>query len=74
MSKELDNMKFEDAMARCDEILRQLETGNLQLEESIERFKEGMRLIEFCKAKLTGYEADIANVVITESGARDDNQ
>lgn len=74
MKNEFENMKFEEAMAKCDEILKQMETGNLELEESIEKYKEGIRLIEYCKEKLISYEADIANVLVTESGVRDDNQ
>ena len=60
-------------MARLDEILKQLETGKLELEDSINRYKEGMDLIKYCKSKLTSYEADIAKVVITESGVKNED-
>lgn len=70
----MENIKFEDAMARLDEILKQLETGKLELEDSINRYKEGMELIKYCKSKLTSYEADIAKVVITESGVKNEDE
>ncbi|MBQ5762260.1 MAG: exodeoxyribonuclease VII small subunit [Clostridia bacterium] len=69
----MENIKFEEAMARLDEILKQLETGKLELEDSINRYKEGMDLIKYCKSKLTSYEADIAKVVITESGVKNED-
>ena len=69
----MENIKFEEAMARLDEILKQLETGKLELEDSINRYKEGMDLIKYCKSKLTCYEADIAKVVITESGVKNED-
>lgn len=70
----MENIKFEDAMARLDEILKQLETGKLELEDSINRYKEGMELIKYCKSKLTSYEADIAKVVVTESGVKNEDE
>ena len=70
----MENIKFEDAMARLDEILKQLETGKLELEDSINRYKEGMELIKYCKSKLTSYEADIAKVVVTESGVKNEEE
>ena len=70
----MENIKFEDAMTRLDEILKQLETGKLELEDSINRYKEGMELIKYCKSKLTSYEADIAKVVITESGVKNEDE
>ena len=63
----MENIKFEEAMARLDEILK------LELEDSINRYKEGMDLIKYCKSKLTSYEADIAKVVITESGVKNED-
>lgn len=70
----MENIKFEEAMARLDDILRQMEAGKLELEESIERYKEGMEIIKYCKSKLTSYEADIAKVVVTESGVKNEDQ
>ena len=70
----MENIKFEEAMARLDEILKQLETGKLELEDSINRYKEGMDLIKYCKSKLTSYEADIAKVVVTDSGVKNEDQ
>lgn len=43
---------FEDALARLEEITRELENGNLSLEASLKIFDEGIKLAEFCNKKL----------------------
>ena len=51
--------KFEDAMARLEEIVQSLESGNLSLEESIKAFEEGMKLARFCSQKLEEAEKKV---------------
>lgn len=43
---------FEDALARLEAITTELEGGELPLEQSIDRFAEGMELARFCNATL----------------------
>ncbi len=50
--EDMKEKKFEDAMARLEEIVTQLESGDLSLEESLNIFEEGMKLAKFCSAKL----------------------
>lgn len=45
-------MTFEDTMGKLNKIVSELESGNLTLEESLERFKEGIALSGECKKKL----------------------
>ena len=48
--------KFEDAMKKLEEIVQDLENGDLTLEDSLKGFEEGMNLVKFCSEKLE--EAD----------------
>ena len=43
---------FEQAMSRLDEITAALDSGGLELEESLKLFSEGAELIGFCNKKL----------------------
>lgn len=43
---------FEEALANLEQITKDLEQGNLSLEESLEKFDEGMKLAGFCNRKL----------------------
>lgn len=45
-------MTFEDTLDRLNKIVSELESGNLTLEESLEKFKEGITLSGECKKKL----------------------
>lgn len=52
-------VKFEEAFNRLEEIARQLEGGELALEESLALYEEGMKLIEVCSQKLDAAEKKI---------------
>ncbi|MCE1245204.1 MAG: exodeoxyribonuclease VII small subunit [Firmicutes bacterium] len=54
---------FERALARLEEILRVLEKGELGLEESISRFREGSALYKYCQEKLKSAEGEIRLLV-----------
>lgn len=45
-------MTFEEALEKLNKIVSELESGNLTLEESLAKFKEGVTLSGECKKKL----------------------
>jgi exodeoxyribonuclease VII small subunit len=47
-----DSLSFEEALKRIEQILKQLENRDLDLEEAISLYEEGLRLIYFCEEKL----------------------
>lgn len=52
-------MTFEKAMKKLEEIVQELETGELTLEESLKKFQEGVKLSKFCSSKLDETEKKI---------------
>ncbi len=44
---------FEDALDKLEQITKDLEGGNLSLEESLKHFDEGIQLAEYCNQKLS---------------------
>ena len=44
---------FEEASARLDELVTQMEARQLPLDDMIAAFEEGRRLVAFCNAKLS---------------------
>lgn len=44
---------FEEASARLDVLVRQMESGQLPLDDMIAAFEEGRKLVAFCNEKLT---------------------
>jgi exodeoxyribonuclease VII small subunit len=45
-------MTYETAIARIEEIIRRLDSGDAGLRETLELLREGRGLIEFCAAEL----------------------
>lgn len=43
---------FESALTRLEQITEELENGELNLEKSLEKFNEGMALVQFCNTRL----------------------
>ena len=43
---------FEEALIKLERITKELEEGDLSLEESLKYFDEGVKLAEYCNGKL----------------------
>ncbi|HTZ40142.1 MAG TPA: exodeoxyribonuclease VII small subunit [Syntrophales bacterium] len=55
----LAEAKFEEALAKLEEIVRKMEQGELTLDESLTSFEEGIRLARLCAKKLDEAERRI---------------
>ena len=60
--EERDDLTFEEAVARIDEIVASLERGDAQLDKSLALFEEGVKLIEACSAMLDTAEQKVVNL------------
>ncbi len=58
MSEQVE-LKFEQALARLEEIVRQLEQGEARLDDALLLFEEGVKLARYCNKKLDEAEAKI---------------
>lgn len=59
--------KFEDSMKRLEEIVKELEGGDLSLEDSLKAFEEGTRHLKFCSDKLEEVEQKVS-ILLKDSG------
>jgi exodeoxyribonuclease VII small subunit len=50
--EEMAELTFEQAFGQLEEVVRQLESGELSLEQSLALFGKGMRLAKLCEGKL----------------------
>ena len=64
----MDELKFEDAMKRLEEIVAKLEEGELILDETLDLFEEGVKLSKFCMKKLQDAEKRIEILSKDENG------
>ena len=59
IKKMAENMTFEKALARLEEIVRTMESGAAQLDKSLALFEEGVSLVKFCTSELDNAEQKV---------------
>ena len=62
------NTTFEENMNRLEQIVRAMEKGDVQLEESLKLFQEGTKLVEQCTKLLDEAELQVKMVTGTTDG------
>lgn len=70
MNEQIDNHpdtedelpSFEDAFTRLEEVVRQLEAGQMTLDQATALFEEGMKLAKVCNQMLSSAELKITRL------------
>ncbi len=57
-----ENIKYEEALAQLETIVRKMEQNEYNIDELAAQLKTAQRLIKFCKDKLTKTEAEISKI------------
>ena len=65
-------IKFEEALSRLEEIVKELEGGTAELDKSLQMFEEGVNLVKLCSGKLDEAEKRINILVNNGSGGYDE--
>ena len=55
-------MKYKEAQQEIDKILKDIEIGNIDIDELTEKVKRACELIKFCNTKLTSTEKEINDI------------
>lgn len=63
-----ENINFEDAMKKLEDIAVELEKNDLDLDTSVLKFEEGMKLSKQCSQMLEDAEKRISILINTEDG------
>jgi exodeoxyribonuclease VII small subunit len=63
-------VKFEEAMARLETIVTELEKGDLPLDESLKIFEEGIKLSKTCLKMLDDAERKVEVLVQDKDGKK----
>ena len=61
-------LRFEDAFARLEELVDEMERGDLPLEQLLARFEEGVSLVRFCQAFLKQAQLRVEQYVEQKNG------
>lgn len=60
--------KFEDALEKLENIVKEMEAGEMPLDSALKSFEEGVRLIRFCSAKLDETQRRVSELTEKENG------
>ena len=64
----MSELKFEKAMTRLENIVEELERGDLDIDKSLEIFEEGIKMSRVCSKKLNEAEAKIEKLTKGKKG------
>lgn len=53
------NISFEEALAKIEKIVEDLENNDIPLEKSVQLYKQGMELSVICRDKLNAIEEEV---------------
>jgi len=63
--------KFEELMTDLETIIKELETGEVDLESSIEKYTEAMKIVKVCGEKLDNATESV-NKILNDDGTLSD--
>ena len=61
-------MRFEEALKKLEKIVEELESGKLSLDDSLEKYEEGVRLSRFCHKTLQAAQKKIQVLTKKDEG------
>lgn len=68
MDTPTEDLSFEDALKRLEDIVRSLESGEAKLDDAIKLYEEGTRLRQQCTARLDAAQARIEAIRLGPDG------
>ena len=68
MSKEVNNLSFEEALEKLETLVSQLESGQIKLEEAIKAYEEGCALKKVCEKQLKDAQMKVEKLVLDKQG------
>ena len=67
MEKKKEKINFEENITKLENIVRELESGNVALDDALEKFNEAFKISKECDAKLKEV-SDSLNKVLNKDG------
>ena len=67
-TKDPPKIKFETALEDLEQVVEQLESGELSLEDSLAAFEKGVGLVRYCNQKLSEVERKVELLVKDKEG------
>lgn len=65
----MEELTYEESIKELEQVVRELESNELTLDESIEKFEKGMQLSKHCSTLLENAEKKISLLIEKEDGS-----
>ena len=65
---DIAGLSFEEALAQLEQIVSNLESGQTDLEKSIEMYERGARLKAHCQSRLEAARLRVEKIVVGQGG------
>lgn len=65
----MEKLTFEESVKELEQLVKELESNELTLDESIEKFEKGMKLSKHCSKLLETAEKKISILIEKEDGS-----
>jgi len=62
---------FEENLEELDKIIKELESGNVNLDDAITKYTEAMKLVKICEDKIKNAE-EVVTKIVNENGIEED--
>lgn len=69
--KKEEEKTFEESLVELENIVKELESGNVDLDKAIEKYSEAMKLAKTCSDKLNNATEKV-NQILKENGVLED--
>lgn len=66
-----NNITFEESLLKLENIIRELEKGEVPLDDMVKKYTEAMLLVKFCNDKLNS-ATETVNKILAEDGSLKD--
>ena len=67
----MEKIKFEDKMKELENIINELENGEINLDDSIEKYTKAMKLVGECDKELSNIEEHVSKIVLENGETKD---
>ena len=65
---EIQDLSFEDALIQLENIVRELESGRIKLDDAVKANEKAVALKQFCEKKLKDAQLKIEKIEISPNG------
>ncbi len=66
---ENEDLNFEDALAQLENIVRELESGRIKLDDAVNAYEKAVRLKQLCENKLQAAKLKIEKIELKSDGS-----